>query len=183
MTMSRALAVITLMLAVLLTAPSPGKAATAAGINDAVNATLHSFDAQNPSARELARKAAGILVFPSVYKAGFGIGGSYGEGVLIVGGNPAGYYNIAGASFGFQLGVQAQTLIIMFMTEQSLASFRSAYGFRLGLDGSIVVAKIGAGATVDTNTLTGPIIAFVLDPAGLMYSLSLEGSKITKIER
>ncbi len=118
-----------------------------------------------------------------MYKAGFGIGGSYGEGVLIVGGNPAGYYNIVSASFGFQMGAQAQTLIIMFMTEQSLASFRSAYGWKAGVDGSIVVATLGAGGTIDTDTLTSPIIAFVLDPKGLMYSLSLEGSKFTKIER
>ena len=145
---------------------------------------MQSFDKQYPTTgRELARKAAGILVFPSVYKAGFGIGGSYGEGVLIVRGEPAGYYNIISASFGFQLGAQAQTVIIMFMTDQALASFRNAYGFKVGVDGSIVVVNIGAAGAIDTDTLTSPIIAFVLDPQGLMYSLSLEGSKISKIER
>ena len=97
---------------------NPSAAGTAKEINDATNATLQSFDKQYPTTgRELARKAAGILVFPSVYKAGFGIGGSYGEGVLIVRGEPGGYYNIISASFGFQLGAQAQTVIIMFMTE------------------------------------------------------------------
>ena len=161
-----------------------GAAGTAKEINDATNATLQSFDKQYPTTgRELARKAAGILVFPSVYKAGFGIGGSYGEGVLIVRGEPAGYYNIVSASFGFQLGAQAQTVIIMFMTDQALASFRNAYGFKVGVDGSIVVVNIGAAGAIDTDTLTSPIIAFVLDPQGLMYSLSLEGSKISKIER
>jgi lipid-binding SYLF domain-containing protein len=179
----RALSVFVIALSAMIALPERGEAATAAEINEGANATLHSFDAQNPSARELGRKAAGFLVFPSVYKAGFGIGGAYGEGVLIVGGNPAGYYNLVSASFGFQMGAQAQTLIIMFMTEQSLASFRSAYGWKAGVDGSIVVATLGAGGTIDTDTLTSPIIAFVLDPKGLMYSLSLEGSKFTKIER
>src|SRR5678815_5779951 len=71
---------------------------------------------RNPSARELGRKAAGVLVFPSVINAGFGVGGEYGEGVLIIRGEPAGYYNIISASFGFQLGVQSRSVIIMFMT-------------------------------------------------------------------
>ena len=87
---------------------NPAAAGTAKEINDATNATLQSFDKQYPTTgRELARKAAGILVFPSVYKAGFGIGGSYGEGVLIVRGEPAGYYNIVSASFGLQLGAHS----------------------------------------------------------------------------
>ena len=163
---------------------NPAAAGTAKEINDATNATLQSFDKQYPTTgRELARKAAGILVFPSVYKAGLGIGGSYGEGVLIVRGEPGGYYNIISASFGFQLGAQAQTVIIMFMTEEALTAFRNAYGFKVGVDGSIVVVNIGAAGTIDTDSLTSPIIAFVLDPQGLMYSLSLEGSKISKIDR
>jgi lipid-binding SYLF domain-containing protein len=83
--------------ALLFPMPQPGKAATAAEINDAVNAKLQNFVAQNPSARELGRKAAGVLVFPSVIKAGFGVGGEYGEGVLIVKGKAAGYYNIISA--------------------------------------------------------------------------------------
>jgi len=72
--------------------------------------------------------------------------GSYGEGVLIVRGEPGGYYNIISASFGFQLGAQAQTVIIMFMTEEALTAFRNAYGFKVGVDGSIVVVNIGAPA-------------------------------------
>lgn len=171
-------------LAAFLGGAGPGAAGTAVEINEAANKALESFDKRYPlTGRELARKAAGFLVFPSVYKGGIFIGGSYGEGILIVQGNPAGYYNIISASFGFQLGAQAQTIIIMFMTEQALASFKSAYGFKVGVDGSIVVVTLGAGGTIDTDTLTSPIIAFVLDQTGLMYSLSLEGSKITKIER
>jgi lipid-binding SYLF domain-containing protein len=105
----------------LVAAPHPSKAASASEIHDEVNATLRSFDGQNSSARELGRKAAGILVFPSVIKAGIGFGGEYGEGVLIIKGEPAGYYNLVSASFGFQLGVQSRSVIIMFMTEKALA--------------------------------------------------------------
>ena len=159
------------------------EAASAAEIDAGVGATLQSFQRQFPGARELGRKAAGVLVFPSVIKAGLGIGGEYGEGVLIIRGEPAGYYNIISASFGFQLGVQSRSVIIMFMTEEALAGFRNAYGWKVGVDGSIVVVTVGAGGSIDTDTLTSPVIAFIFDAQGLMYNLSLEGSKISRIER
>ena len=111
------------------------------------------------------------------------MGGEYGEGVLIVKREPAGYYNIISASFGFQLGIQSRSVIIMFMTEEALAAFQRAYGWKVGVDGSIVVVTVGAGGSIDTDTLTSPVIAFILDPQGLMYNLSLEGSKISRIRR
>jgi len=169
--------------ALLIAAPQSGKAASATEINADANATLQSFVAQNPSARELGRKAAGVLVFPSVIKAGLGFGGEYGEGVLIVRGEPAGYHNIISASFGFQLGIQSRSVVIMFMTQEALAGFRNAYGWKVGVDGSIVVVTVGVGGSIDTYTLTSPVIAFILDPQGLMYNLSLEGSKISRIRR
>jgi lipid-binding SYLF domain-containing protein len=179
----RALFLMSFALLALVAAPQTGKAASATQINADANATLTSFVGQNPSARELGRKAAGVLVFPSVIKAGLGIGGEYGEGVLIIRGEPAGYYNIISASFGFQLGVQSRSVIIMFMTEEALAGFRNAYGWKVGVDGSIVVVTVGAGGAIDTDTLTSPVIAFIFDAQGLMYNLSLEGSKISRIER
>jgi lipid-binding SYLF domain-containing protein len=169
--------------ALLIATPQPGKAASATEINTDANATLQSFVAQNPSARELGRKAAGVLVFPSVIKAGLGFGGEYGEGVLIVKAESAGYYNIISASFGFQLGIQSRSVIIMFMTEEALAGFRNAYGWKVGVDGSIVVVTVGAGGAIDTDTLTSPVLAFIFDAQGLMYNLSLEGSKISRIRR
>ena len=96
--------------------PRISEAATAAQLECDSNETLHSFVRQVPGARELASKAAGILVFPSVVKAGFGIGGEYGEGILLNQQRVQGYYNIVSASFGFQLGVQERSVIIMFMT-------------------------------------------------------------------
>jgi lipid-binding SYLF domain-containing protein len=179
----RALCLTLFALLAIVAAPQTAKAASATEINADANATLQSFVAQNPSARELGRKAAGILVFPSVIKAGLGFGGEYGEGVLIVRGEPAGYYNIVSASFGFQLGVQSRSVIIMFMTEEALAGFQHAYGWKVGVDGSIVVVTLGAGGSIDTDNLTSPVIAFILDPKGLMYNLSLEGSKISRIDR
>ena len=111
------------------------------------------------------------------------MGGEYGEGVLIIRGNPAGYYNLVSGSFGFQLGVQSRSVIIMFMTEKALAKFRNTGSWKFGVDGSLVLVTVGAGGAIDTDTVTRPIIAFVLDPQGLMYNLSLEGSKISRIRR
>src|SRR5258705_10353251 len=90
-------------------------------------------------AGELGRKAAGVLVFPSVVKAGFGFGGEYGEGLLIIHGRRGAYYNLISGSFGFQLGVQVRSVIIMFMTERALASFESTYGWRVGVDASVAI--------------------------------------------
>ncbi|MGD2025409.1 MAG: YSC84-related protein [Methyloceanibacter sp.] len=167
----------------LVSTPSLAEAATAEQIEDDVNETLHSFVDQIGGARALANKAVGILVFPSIVKAGFGIGGEYGEGMLIVDKKPAGYYNIVGASFGFQLGVQERSVIIMFMTRDALDQFYSLQGFKIGVDASVAIITLGAGGSIDTDKITQPVIGFVLDPKGLMYNLTLEGSKITKIDR
>lgn len=177
----RSLRALGLALLMVVGGPGVAHAAGADEINASANATLHRFVEQNKSAQELGRKAAGALVFPSVVKAGLGFGGAYGEGVLIVHGNPAGYYNIVSASFGFQLGVQSQSLIILFMTEQALSQFEQSYGWKVGVDGSVVVVTLGAAGSIDTDSLTSPILGFIFDQQGLMYSLSLEGSKISRI--
>lgn len=168
---------------VLMTEPSPAKAATAAEINADTNATLESFVRQIQGARELANKSVGVLVFPSVVKAGIGIGGEYGEGVLIMQGDVAGYYNLISASFGFQLGVQERSVIIMFMTKDALDGFRRRAGWKVGVDGSIAIITVGVGGAIDTDKVVSPVIGFILDPKGLMYNLTLEGSKISRIDR
>jgi lipid-binding SYLF domain-containing protein len=173
-------AILIAMLAI-MTAPSRSEAASAAAIDADANATLHSFVRQIGGAQELANKAAGILVFPSVIKAGIGFGGEYGEGILIVHQRTAGYYNMVSASFGFQLGVQERSVIIMFMTDQALAQFNSMAGWQVGVDGSVAIITVGVGASIDSNKVTSPVIGFILDPKGLMYNLTLEGTKISRI--
>lgn len=158
-------------------------AASAREIESGVDATLDRFVHKIPGARELAAKSVGILVFPSVVKAGIGVGGEYGEGALRTGGSTQGYYNTVSASFGFQLGVQERSVIIMFMTEQALSQFRKTAGWKVGVDGSVAIVTVGAGGSIDTNKITSPVVGFILDPKGLMYNLTLEGSKISRISR
>lgn len=158
-------------------------AASREEIDAEVRQAVKEFHKHTSAGRELSQKAAGMLVFPSVVKAGIGVGGEYGEGALLIGGRPAAYYNIASASVGFQLGAQARSMIILFMTENALSKFRASEGWKAGVDGSVALATLGAGGAIDTETAKKPIIGFIFSNKGLMYNLTFEGSKITRIER
>jgi|SRR5277367_3407300 len=176
------LPMLVVLLATLCASPS-SQAASGPEIDANVNATLNLLFREVWSSHELANKAFGILIFPTVIKAGFGIGGEYGEGELHIRGRTAGYFNIASASFGFQLGAQARSVILMFMTEEALESFRRTHGWKIGVDGSVAIITVGAGGAIDTNTIRSPVIGFIIDQKGLMYNLTLEGSKISEITK
>jgi len=163
--------------------PRAAQAASAAEIDADARVTLNKFFARVANGRNLANKAEAILVYPSIVKAGIAVGGEYGEGVMHVRGKTAGYYNIIGASFGFQLGVQTRSVVIMFMTPAALAGFRSRAGFKVGVDGSVAIVTVGVGGNIDTNDILDPIIGFVFNNKGLMYNLTLEGTKISRIRR
>jgi lipid-binding SYLF domain-containing protein len=159
------------------------EAATAAEIDASVEATLRQFFWQVRGSRELVAKSAAVLVFPSVIKAGMGVGGEYGEGALLTRGRTLEYYNTVSASIGFQLGAQARSIIIVFMTPEALAGFRRVDGWKIGVDGSVALITVGVGGSIDTNRIASPIVGFIFDGKGLMYNLTLEGSKISRIRR
>jgi lipid-binding SYLF domain-containing protein len=168
--------------AIMGTAPRT-EARSAARIDADVEATLTGFFSQVRGSRELLAKSAAVLVFPSVIKAGMGIGGEYGEGALLVRGRTIEYYNTISASIGFQLGAQARSVIIVFMTPDALASFRRVDGWKVGVDGSVALITVGVGGSIDTTRIASPIVGFIFDGRGLMYNLTLEGSKISRISR
>ena len=158
-------------------------AASKQEIDAEVKQALADFRKHTSAGAELARKAAGILVFPNVIKAGVGIGGEFGEGALQVKGKTVAYYNIAAASIGLQLGAQARSQIVLFMNGTSLANFRGSQGWKAGVDGSVALATLGAGGAIDTETARQPIIGFIFSNKGLMYNLTFEGSKITRVSK
>ncbi|MFH1837244.1 MAG: YSC84-related protein [Candidatus Omnitrophota bacterium] len=133
--------------------------------------------------KEVLDKAAGVLVFPAVFKAGLGLGGEYGEGALVIKGETADYYSTAAVSIGLQLGGQKKTIIIAFMDQKELDKFRASSGWKIGADASVTVIAIGADGSIDTAKTNKPIVAFVFDQKGLMYNLTLEGAKITKLNK
>lgn len=170
-----------LILAVLL--PAAALAADAREIDVSVDVALEQFKKEVKGAEQFLGKAEGYLVFPKVVKAGLGIGGEYGEGALRIGGKTAAYYSTAAASIGLQLGVQKKSIVIAFLTGDALAKFRRSEGWEVGVDGSVALIKVGAGGSIDTTNIKDPIVAFVFGQKGLMYNLTLEGSKFTKLDK
>ena len=158
-------------------------AASKEEIDAQVKQTVENFYQYTSAGKELAGKASGMLVFPSVVKAGVGIGGEYGEGALLVSGKIVAYYNVASASVGIQLGVQSRSQVILFMNDKVLSKFKTSKGWQAGVDGSVALATLGAGGELDTETSKEPIIGFIFSNKGLMMNLSLEGSKITEIKK
>ena len=146
-----------------------------------IRETLDRLYEHVPGSQGLVARSAGVLVFPTVVKAGFGIGGEYGEGELLIGGRPAGRYNTASGSIGFQLGAEARSVIIVFMTPNALDEFRRVDGWKVGVDASVAIITVGVGGSIDTEKITSPVVGFILDPKGLMYNLTLEGSKISRM--
>lgn len=176
------LAYVLASLAILLGPAASARAASAAVIDTEVNEALAAFQ-KIEGARAYLSIAKGVLVFPKVYKAGIGIGGEYGEGALRIGGQTVDYYSTAAASVGFQLGAQAKTIVVLFTDEAALAKFRASEGWKVGVDGSVALVDIGVGKAVDTQNIKDPVIGFVFGQKGLMYNLTLEGSKFTKLDK
>jgi len=69
------------------------------------------------------------------------------------------------------------------MTEDALDEFRSSDGWEAGVDGSVALVEFGTGGEISSNSAQAPIIGFIFSNKGLMYNLTFEGSKMTKINR
>lgn len=169
----------------LLLAAGPGTlaAASAQAIDAKVDAALERFHKEVKGAAEFLQAAKGVLVFAGVIKAGIGIGGERGEGALRIGGKTVDYYSITSASIGLQLGAQKKDVILVFMESQALDKFRESEGWKAGVDGSVALIDIGVGKSIDTATVKAPIVGFVVGQKGLMYNLTIEGSKIHKLKK
>lgn len=163
--------------------PASVMAASAAEINIKVDATLKRFRNEITGGSAFLDRASGVLVFPSVIKAGFGIGGEYGEGALRIGGKTVTYYSTAAASIGFQIGAQTKSVVLVFLNGQVLKDFRNSDGWKAGVDGSVAVLEWGVGEDINTTDIKDPIVGFVFSNKGLMYNLTIEGSKFTKIQK
>lgn len=170
-----------LLMAVLVLLSSFGMAEPASVIDAKANEAIRQFTQKVKGGERFLTQSKGYLVFPGVYKGGFVVGAEYGEGVLRVNGRSKYYYNIASGSVGFQLGVQKTSYIIVFVTQGALNNFIKSNGWEAGVDGSIAVADWGAGKDVSSISFEKPIVAFVFNQKGLMYNLTLEGTKFTRI--
>lgn len=163
-------------------AVSDSFAVTAENIDKGVRVSLEMLKNVDGGPKVM-NEAAGMLVFPSVFKGAIGIGGEYGEGALVIKGVTEGYYSTAALSLGFQLGGQKKTVIIAFMDQQALQQFQKSAGWKIGADAAVTVIAVGAQGSIDSARTNKPIVAFVFDKKGLMYDLSLNGAKVTKLKR
>lgn len=161
----------------------PSFAASKEEIDAKVQETLQTFYKFSSAGELLTKKSVGILVFPSIIKAGFVAGGEFGEGALVVDGKVKDYYNSASASFGFQIGAQERSEVILFMDKNALEKFEQSEGWDAGIDGSIAITTLGAGKDFTIENSKEPVIGFAFGMKGLMGNLTLEGTKITRVRK
>jgi lipid-binding SYLF domain-containing protein len=163
--------------------PATTSAKSGAVIDLEVDETIGVFRDEVKGGEVFLDQAAGVLIFPRVVKVGVGIGGETGEGALRVRGQTIDYYRTSAGSFGLQLGAQAKSIVIAFMTKESLEKFQNSEGWKVGLDGSVAFIDMGAGKTIDSHNIKDPVVGFIFGSKGLMYNLTLEGTKISKLNK
>jgi len=161
----------------------PAAAASAEDLDKDAIQTLHTLTQNNHTAELLSKKAKGILVFPKIVKAGLVFGGSYGEGVLMQAGHMTEYYNSVSASWGWQAGAETYAYVVFLMSDKAVRYLNLSKGWELGVGPTVVVVNEGVAKNLSTSTLKDDAYAFITDQQGLMGSLSIEGTKISRIKR
>lgn len=160
-----------------------GNAATAEDLNKDAEHSLEILYKSSPIAEDISKKAKAVLVFPNIVKAGLIFGGAYGEGVLLKGKAVEGYYNSVSASWGLQAGAQSYGYALFLMSDKALAYLDQSSGWELGVGPTVVVVNEGVAKNLSTSTLKDDAYAFIFDQQGLMASLSIEGTKVSRIKR
>jgi lipid-binding SYLF domain-containing protein len=164
-------------------ASGPAAATSAEDLDKDAAQALQLLYKNNPLAATIGKTAKAILVFPKILKAGLVFGGSYGEGVLLKSGRTTEYYNSVSASWGWQVGAESYAYVVFLMNDQAVKYLDESKGWEVGVGPSVVVVNEGAAKNLSTSTLKDDAYAFISDQQGLMASLSIEGTKISKIKR
>lgn len=158
---------------------APAMAADPRLDRDAMSA-LQALYAGDETAKLLGDKAAAILVFPDVVKAGFLVGGQIGKGTLFKGGKATAHYTLASASYGLQIGAQTYGYALFLMTDKAVKYLDQSDGWEVGTGPSLVMVDKGMARTMSSTTLRDDVYAFIFDQKGLMAGIGLQGSKITR---
>ena len=150
-------------------------------INAGVNAAMDRFKKQVEGSTAYLKGAKGALVMPNITKAGFVLGGKYGQGALLVGGKSVAYYSLAEGSVGWQIGAMKYDMVILFMTDDVMKKFQLSEGWEAGVDAEVTLIDAGADVSVETLRSQHPVAGFVFDQKGLMGGVSVKGAKFTRI--
>lgn len=162
--------------------PASAQAADRGALERDARAALQRLTATVPAAKNLSGSATAVLVFPKITKAGLGIGGQYGDGVLFKGGKAVGFYNTSGASYGLQAGAQQFGYAMFLMNDKAVVALGANEGFEVGVGPSVVVMDEGKAKTLTTTTARDDIYAFIFGQKGLMAGLGIQGNKITRLK-
>ena len=134
------------------------------------------------SMADTVRTSHAIAIVPSMVKAGFIIGGEYGEGLILRHKDGKWYgpsfYNIGGGSFGFQIGAQSVALLMAVINEKGVGAFTGSKT-KLGGDIAIAAGPVGRRAEAATDAQAKASIYSYSMSKGLFAGLSLEGSVIS----
>ena len=161
----------------------PCIAEDAAGLEADARAALTKLYEVSPAAKMVSEKAIAVLVFPGIIKAGFIVGGQYGEGVMFKEGEVVGYYHSVAASYGLQAGIQDYGYALFLMDDSAVKYLNRSKGWEIGVGPSVVIVDEGMGKTLTTTTLKSDVYAFIFNQKGLMAGLGIQGSKITRVRK
>lgn len=131
------------------------------------------------------KSCKGILIVPSLVRAGFIFGGSGGHGVLLVRDDKTGtwsqpaFYTMGSVSWGLEIGAQDSEVILMVRTRKGLESLYTS-SFKLGADASVATGPVGAGAS--ERGVTADMLSFSRSQ-GVYAGLSLEGSVVGTMDK
>ncbi len=168
-----------------LVTPNPASGASAAELERTAWKALQDLYARSDSSRAMGDRAKAVLVFPSIVKGGFIVGGQYGEGALFrkANSNAEAFYNTIQASYGLQAGLQKYGYALFLMNDEAVNWVNKTDGWEIGVGPSIVIVDIGKAGSMTTTTLHSDIYAFFFDQKGLMAGLGLQGTKISRISK
>ncbi len=158
-------------------------AATAEDLDKDSQQALQTLYKTEPLAEHMSSTAKAVLVFPNVIKAGLVFGAGYGEGEMIKGSKVADYYNSVTGSWGLQAGAQSYAYVVFLMTDDAVRYVEKTKGWELGVGPTVVVVDEGLAKNLSTSSLKDDAYAFIFSQQGLMAGVSIEGTKITRIDR
>jgi lipid-binding SYLF domain-containing protein len=162
---------------------SQAGAATAEDLENDSRQALQTLNKTHPFAETVAASAKAVLVFPNIVKAGLVFGGGYGEGVLFKGSTVSDYYNSVTGSWGLQIGAQSYAYAVFLMTDEALDYVERTSGWEIGVGPTVVVVDEGVAKNLSTSTLKDDAYAFIFSQQGLMAGISIEGTKVSRINR
>lgn len=190
LTKKRIAAILMVSLAILYLSASSGFAKTPdQRISGSVKVIREMAEQQDASSMaSVIRRGKGIAIFPSVVKAGFVLGGKYGEGLVLRRDPSSGkwygpsFVNVAGASWGLQIGAQSIALVLVVNNERGLEAFTSGSDVKLGGDVAVAAGPVGRRGEAATDIhLKASMYSYSMSK-GLFAGMSIEGAGLNEDE-